>query len=136
MENFTINDDNKIETGFKIPENYFDNFSSRLTQQLPEKPAKVFSLYAIKKSWIYAAAAILVVGISVSFYLQISHNQNIESASIEYYLQNNTVISDDDFATILDDTDFNNINITVDIDNESIENELIKDYNLEQTILE
>ncbi len=136
MKNFTIHDENKIEPGFKIPDNYFEDFSGRLTKQLPKKTSKIFSLYAKKKSWLYATAAILVVGLSISFYWQITHNQNIESDSIEYYLQNNTVISDDDFATILDDTDFNNINITADIDNESIENELIKDYNLEQTILE
>ena len=45
MNDFNIETNPKIATGFKTPDNYFDDFSSRLLAKLPVEQPKVISFY-------------------------------------------------------------------------------------------
>ena len=68
MKTFKLDNEPKIETGFTVPENYFENFSAKMMQQLPKNEPKVISIFTKKKTWMYAAAAILVLALSLPIY--------------------------------------------------------------------
>ena len=37
MKEFKLENSTKIETGFKTPDNYFENFSEKVMQKLPKE---------------------------------------------------------------------------------------------------
>jgi hypothetical protein len=137
MKTFKLNHEPKIESGFKTPENYFETFSARVMQQLPkeeeEKHSKIISLFSKRKSWIYAAAAVLVLALILplaynNFY---SSSPEIDEATLENYISYNTSISDADLVNLLDEKDIQNMDIGMNIEDISIENELLQNKNLE-----
>ncbi|HSN47919.1 MAG TPA: hypothetical protein VLR29_04080, partial [Flavobacterium sp.] len=65
MKTFKLDTTPKIESGFKTPENYFDTFSAKVMQQIPNQEPKIISLFSKNKSWIYAAAAVLVLALTL-----------------------------------------------------------------------
>lgn len=136
MKNFKLENAPKITSGFKTPENYFDNFSARVMQQLPENEPKVISIFARRKTWMYAAAAVVVLGLIVPVYNQFSSSSpEIDAASLENYIAYNTTISDADLVNLLDENDIQKISIDLNIEDKTLENELSANANLEQYIL-
>ncbi|PTT12069.1 hypothetical protein DBR27_05895, partial [Flavobacterium sp. HMWF030] len=63
MKTFKLENEPKITTGFKTPEDYFDNFSAKVLQQINEKEVKVIPLYKRKKVLTMAAAAAVFIGL-------------------------------------------------------------------------
>ena len=49
MNNFELNKIPKIESGFKTPDHYFDTFSEKIMQQLPERNQKVTPIFSKTK---------------------------------------------------------------------------------------
>ena len=137
MKTFKLDNTPKIESGFKIPENYFDTFSERVMQQLPKEEAKtdsrIISLFSKKKYWIYAAAAVLVLALAlpVAYHNFYSSSPEIDEATLENYISYNTSISDADLANLLDEKDIQKIDIGMNIEDITIENELSENKNLE-----
>jgi hypothetical protein len=72
MKTFKLENEPKIESGFKTPEHYFENFSSKIMEQLPKNEPKVISIFQKRKKIIFAVAAILVIGLMIPFYSNIS----------------------------------------------------------------
>lgn len=69
------------ENPFKVPEGYFEDFTSRLMDNLPERNAKVdvgngkVKIGVVRK-WLYAAACVCAVAICATAYLLIdSHDE-------------------------------------------------------------
>lgn len=136
MKTFDIENEPKIKSGFTTPDDYFDKFSERLMQNLPEKEVKVISIFAKTKTWIYAAAAILVLGISIPVANQFfNHSSEIDDATMENYIANNSTISENDFVTLLDEKDIQKMSIDLKIEDEALENELSNNNNLEQDLI-
>jgi flagellar basal body-associated protein FliL len=136
MKNFKLENEPKIASGFKTPENYFENFSARVMQQLPENEPKVISIFARRKTWIYTAAAVVVLGLIVPVYNQFSNNSSeIDATTLENYIAYNTTISDADLVNLLDENDIQKISIDLNIEDKTLENELSANANLEQYIL-
>jgi hypothetical protein len=137
MKTFKLNHEPKIESGFKTPENYFDTFSARVMQQLPkeeeEKHSRIISLFSKRKSWIYAAAAVLVLALilPVAYNNFYSSSSEIDEATLENYISYNTSISDADLVNLLDEKDIQNLDIGMNIEDVAIENELSQNKNLE-----
>jgi len=50
MGKFKLDNEPKIATGFTVPENYIESFSTKMKQQLPQNEPKVISLFARKKN--------------------------------------------------------------------------------------
>lgn len=128
-----LDDNNKIATGFIVPENYFDTFSDRLFTKIPEQEIKVISIFSRNKIWIYAAAAIFIIGISIpvlhNFYNKsIALDENI----LENYIANHSTINDNDIADLLSEKDFQKMNYQMNIEDKTIEHELANNDNLEQ----
>lgn len=137
MKTFKLDNEPKIESGFKTPENYFDTFSARVMQQLPKEEPKRISLFSKRKSWIYAAAAVLVLAMVVPVVYTNFYNSSpeIDDATLENYISYNTSISDADLVNLLDEKDIQKIDIGLKIEDKTIENELSENQNLEHYLL-
>jgi len=137
MKTFKLDNEPKIESGFKTPENYFDNFSARVMEQLPKEEPKTISLFSKRKTWLYAAAAILVLALTIPvFHTNFSsRSSEIDETTLENYISYHSTVSDADLVNLLDEKDIQKININLNIDDKLIENELSQDSNLEHYIL-
>ena len=134
MKTFKLDNEPKIETGFKTPEHYFDDFSARVMQQLPKEEPKTISIFARRKTWAYAAAAVLVLGLSIPVYNNFNnHSSEIDAVSLENYITYHSNVSDTDIVNLLDEKDIQKIKIDLNIDDKAIENELAEDNSLDLT---
>lgn len=135
MKNYYLETDKKITSGFKVPENFFDSFSENLTQQLPANEVKVISFYARNKKWIYAAAAIVVLSLSLPIVYHMENNEEQLSASeIENYLTQQSSISEDEIVNMLEQEDIAKLKLNSTIPKEAIEEELTNTTDLEKYI--
>lgn len=137
MKTFKLDNKPKIESGFKTPEDYFDTFSARVMQQLPKDEPKIISLFSRRKTWMYTAAAVLVLGLTIpvvydNFY---NHSPEIDEATLENYISYDTSITDADLVNLLDENDIQKIDIGMNIEDKAIENELSENQNLEHYLL-
>lgn len=132
MKTFKLDNEPKIETGFKVPDNYFDDFSAKVMQQLPKEEPKTISIFSRRKTWMYAAAAVLVFGLSIPVYNNLyNHSSEIDEATLENYITDHSNISDADIVNLLDEKDIQKIKIDLNIDDQTIENELAEDNSLD-----
>lgn len=137
MKTFKLDNEPKMESGFKIPENYFDDFSARVMQQLPKEETKTISLFSRRKTWMYAAAAVLVMALSIpvvynNFY---SRSPEIDATTLENYISYHSTVSDAELVNLLDEKDIQKINIDLNIGDRAIENELSTENDLEHYLL-
>jgi len=136
MKTFKLNTEQKIKSGFTTPENYFENFSEKVMQQLPENEPKIISIFARRKTWMYAAAAVLIIALTIPMYFSSStHSSEIDDETIENYITYQSNISDTDFVNLLDKEDIDQMTSGLDIEDITIEDELLGNKNLEQYIL-
>ena len=136
MKTFKLNNEPKIKTGFIVPENYFEDFSAKMMQQLPENEPKIISIFARKKTWMYAAAAILVLALSLPIYNNyFSRSSEIDETTLENYITYHSTVSDTDLVNLLDEQDIQKMSVDLNIEDITIENELSQNKNLEQYLL-
>lgn len=136
MKTFKLDNEPKMESGFKTPENYFDDFSARVLQQLPKEETKTIPLFSTRKTWIYAAAAVLVLALSIPVYNNFySRSPEIDATTLENYISYHSTVSSSDIVNLLDEKDIQKINIDLNIEDRAIENELSADNDLEQYLL-
>ena len=102
MKNFKIDENSKKETGFAIPENYFENLESKIFNQIETQEVKVISIFQQSKYWITAIAAIFVIGL---FFSISSKNKNEESVANEEFLISQTDLTTEDLAEYLTEND-------------------------------
>jgi len=136
MKTFKLDTEPKINTGFIVPENYFEDFSAKMMQQLPKKETKIISIFEKKKNWMYAAAAILILALSLPIYTNYyNHSSEIDEATLENYISYHSTVSDTDLVNLLDEQDIQKMSVDMDIEDITIENELSQSNNLEQYLL-
>ena len=136
MKTFKLDNEPKINTGFTVPENYFEDFSAKMMQQLPENEPKIISIYARKKTWMYAAAAIIVLALSLPIYNNyFSHSSEIDETTLENYITYHSTLSDTELVNLLDEQDIQKMSVDLNIEDITIENELSQNKNLEQYLL-
>jgi flagellar basal body-associated protein FliL len=136
MKTFKLDSEPKINSGFTVPENYFEDFSAKMMQRLPANEPKIISIYARKKTWIYAAAAILVLALSIPIYTDyFSDSSEIDDATLENYITYQSTVSSTDLVNLLDEQDIQKMSVDLDIADITIENELSQNKNLEQYLL-
>ena len=137
MNDFKLDSTSKVTTGFNIPENYFENFSERLMQQLPKEETKVISFWAKNRYWLYSTAAALVVGFSIPMlYNSQNNSETISATEIENYIAYNSSVSDEEIAEILDTetTEIHKAETTSSEEDQAVEDVLISNPNLENYI--
>jgi hypothetical protein len=110
MKDFKLDIPEKINTGFIIPDNYFDNFSDRVLIQLPIKESKIISFYARNKKWIYSAAAILILSLSLPLVYKMDNSEEqLNAVDIENYLTQQSTISEDELINLLEQEDIDQL---------------------------
>ena len=134
MKTFKLENDQKLESGFTVPENYFEDFSARIIQQVTTEP-KVITISHRKRTWIYAAAAIVVLAMAIPIYNQFNQSNNVDTITIENYLTANATISDAELISLLEEKDIQEMRIDLNIEDHTIENELSKNKDLEHYLL-
>lgn len=135
MKDFKLDTNEKITSGFKIPDNYFDDFSEKVMQRLPKEEPKVISFYARNKRWIYSAAAVLVLALSVPIVYQMQNKEaEMTSSEVENYLVNNTTLSDDDIVNLLEQEDIDKLKTETPIAQDALEDILSNNSEIEQYI--
>jgi len=138
MNDFKLDNEPKIKSGFQIPENYFDTFSEKVMNQLPKEEPKVVSLWDRNKRWIYSAAAVLVLSLTIPLANQFQSTSTevatTETNEIENYLAYHASLSDEEIIKLLDKEDIAEIEVTNSLDEEALKQALNEDSNTEYYI--
>lgn len=138
MKDFNLDKQFKVETGFKVPENYFDSFSKKIMTQISSEikvdNPKIISLFDRNKKWIVSFAASFIILFTVSYYFYNLKQIKQENSEIEQYIVTNSTITDEDIAQLLDENDIKKINIEYQLELNSSENIDLENLNLEETL--
>ncbi|MFW0738660.1 hypothetical protein [Flavobacterium sp. T12S277] len=138
MKTFKLENEPKIKTGFKTPENYFDDFSTKVLQQINEKKeVKVIPIYKRKKVLSIVAAAVVFIALMIP----IANNYNktskdLDEDTLETYLSYQSNLNQYDLIRELDDKDIDKLNKNVALEQETLEDILATNPNLENLISE
>jgi cell division protein FtsL len=139
MKEFKLENRTKIETGFTVPDGYFESFSEKMKDKFIEPETKVISLSSSKKKiYIMVAAAILVLALMIPV-LSPSTNKTateLDSTTLENYLSYQSNVNQYDLINALDSDDINAINSNVALEDETIEDILANNASLEHLIIE
>lgn len=137
MKTFKLENEPKIESGFKTPENYFENFSAKMMQQLPENEPKVISIFQKRKIILMTVAAILVLAMMIPLYTIFSTNsKELDETTLENYLTYQSSMNQYDLITELEPEDINKIETVFPLEDETIEDILTTNSDMEHLILE
>jgi hypothetical protein len=129
MKDFDLHT-SKIKTGFKVPENYFENFEDRLLSQIESKEEpKVISLFHRKQIWISAIAAVFVALIAIPVYFNSVTTEKISNQTLENYLtiEYNTY----DLIDNLSEEDIQGLETSVSLNDAAVEDYLLQEENID-----
>lgn len=130
MKDFNLNNE-KIETGFKVPEGYFEQFESKMLNQLAiENEPKVISLWQNKRVWMTSIAAVLLVSIALPIYFSMNNTTTsvVEDETIETYLAMQPTMSNYEIATELTNEDFASLEENLALNDDAVELYLEQNY--------
>jgi hypothetical protein len=137
MKTFKLENEPKIQTGFKIPENYFDDLSIKIMEQLPASEPKVISIFKKRKNLILMAAAILILALMIPILNNLSTTKKeLDSTTLENYITYQSNVNQYDLITVLETEDITNMNTSIVLEDQAVEDVLSTNSNLENLILE
>ncbi|VXB00310.1 conserved hypothetical protein [Flavobacterium sp. 9AF] len=129
MKDFNLDVEPKIKSGFQIPENYFEQFESKMLNQLPKNESKVVSLFHRKQIWISSIAALLLVMIAIPVYQSMNKNNAIEVTTLENYLVSE--YSTYDIIDKLSTEDINALENDLTLNDDAVESYLLETQNID-----
>jgi len=135
MKTFKLENEPKIKSGFITSENYFEDFSAKILQQLPNNEPKVISIFSRKKTLFYSAAAVIVLALTIPVYNYYNTSNEIEPLTLENYISYHSTVSDADLVSLLDENDIQKMNIDLNLEDKNLENELSTNDNIDIYIL-
>ena len=140
MKPFDLENKNEIKSGFKVPENYFEQFEAKMMAQIPiEKETKVVSLFYRKQVWISAIAAVFLIAIAIPVYFNMASENNLDASTIENYLAQQQNVGITELSKHLTDDDIIALekNLSLNESNpDAVEDYLSESENLEYYINE
>ena len=137
MKDFRLDIEPRITSGFTTPDGYFDTFSNNILEKLPKQEKKMLSIFIFQKAWYFAAAAILILLLSVPFYYKF-HNkiEEVDTTTLENYLASQSTLSEDEIVELLENEEVEKMKVDFNIKNNEIEDILKSNTNLEQYIID
>ena len=140
MKPFDLENKNEIKSGFKVPENYFEQFEAKMMAQIPvEKETKVVSLFYRKQVWISAIAAVFLLAIAIPVYFNMASESNLDASTIENYLAQQQNVGITELSKHLTDEDIaeleNNLSLN-EANSDAVEDYLSESENLDYYINE
>ena len=137
MKKFNLENIPKTTSGFIVPNNYFEDFSNKVLSQLPDETNKVIPLYEQKSKLLMAVAAILVIGLFIPIFNQLSKPaEELDLTTLENHLSYQTNINQYDLISELDEDDLNKMGATIQLKDEIIEEHLSTNSDLERLLSE
>jgi hypothetical protein len=137
MNDFRLDSEPKIKSGFQTPEYYFETFSVKVMQQIPEQEPKVISIFQSRKNWILVAAAVLILALFVPVYNSLStKTTELDEVTLENYIADQSNINQYDLVSLLEAEDIEKMNVESNLEDETIEDILSTNRNLENFITE
>ena len=138
MKAFKLEDEPKIKSGFKTPEHYFDDFSTKVLQQINEKKeVKVIPFYKRKKVLSLLAAAVVVIALMIPIVNNYNAtSKDLDEDTLETYLSYQSNLNQYDLIQNLDTKDIQALNKNVAIEDETLEDILATNPNIEHLISE
>lgn len=132
MKPFKLDNKNKIDPGFKVPEDYFDTLTEKVMQQLPAKKIKVIPLYKRTGVWTSAVAAIFVIALSISILWESDSSKvPVDDTTMENYLAYQEDITQEDIIQGLSLQDIKELEASITLNDEAIESYLAnEDYDM------
>ncbi len=118
MKNFEIENSPKVKSGFKVPDDYFDQFSEKLFQRIQEDDKPVISIFREYYQAVIAVAAVLIVGLLITF--NTSNSQEINQTELENYFAYHSNMNQYDLADILNEDDIDNIHIDYNLESDEM----------------
>lgn len=135
MKEFKLDNEPKITSGYTTPEGYFDAFSEKMMAQLPKDKPKVIPIYSSRKRWMFAAAAVLVLALSVPVFNKLTTNTaELDQQTLEDYITYNSGISENDLVDLLEKEDIEKMNVDYNIQDKEVEDLLSENNSIEQYI--
>jgi hypothetical protein len=137
MKKFNLENIPKTTSGFIVPDNYFEDFSKNVLSQLPDETKRVIPLYKQKSKLLMAVAAILVIGLFIPIFNQLSKpSEELDLTTLENHLSYQTNINQYDLISELDEDDLNKMGATIQLNDEIIEEHLSSNSDLERLLSE
>jgi hypothetical protein len=141
MKTFKLDNEPKIDPGFKTPENYFEDFSARLIQKLPKEEivekTKVISIFRRRKMVIMAIAAVLVLALMIPIaYKANTKNKEVDAVTLENYLAEESNLNQYELMGEIEPENNNLISSTKELSPEAIEDILVRNPNIENLVIE
>lgn len=108
MKKIDLHNDPKLESGFKIPDHYFDSFEDKLMNRIEniDTTPKTITLKAVwrkKQIWIGSVAAVLLISLGIVYF--ISNEDKQFQTSTQDYLAYDSDLTIDDLAEHLTEDD-------------------------------
>ena len=140
MKQFDLENNKEIKSGFKVPENYFEQFEAKMMAQIPvEKETKVVSLFYKKQVWISAIAAVFLIAIAIPVYFNMAKESSLDASTIENYLAQQQNVGITELSKHLTDEDITALekNLSLNESNpDAVEDYLSESENLDYYINE
>jgi hypothetical protein len=139
MKEFKLENEPKTASGFKTPDHYFDTFSAKVLEQINERETevKVIPLYKRKKVISIAAAAAIFIAFLIptaNHYYKAS--KELDEATLETYLTYQSNLNQYDLIKELDTKDIDKLNKNLALEDETLEDILAANPNIENLISE
>ena len=127
MKRFDIEHSNKMKAGFKVPDNYFEQFEAKMMEQISnEKETKVVSLFYRKQVWISAIAAVFLLAIAIPVYFSMANESNLDATTIENYLAQQQNVGITELSKHLTDEDITALKNTLSLNEQN--SDAVEDY--------
>ncbi|QKJ63146.1 hypothetical protein [Flavobacterium sp. M31R6] len=141
MKTFKLENGTKIDSGFKTPDNYFENFSANLLQKLSEEPVaketKVVSIFRKRKTVLMAIAAVFVLALMIPIAYQTNtKNKEVDTVTLENYLAEETNLNQDELISEIEPANSTIISNTKELESETLEDVLVTNPNIENLVIE
>ena len=137
MKNFNLENGPKITSGFIVPDQYFEEFSKKMLSQLPDEKNRVIPLQKQKRKLLFAVAAILVIGLFIPIFNQLSKpSDELDESTLENHISYQTNINQYDLISDLDNEDITSLGTVIQLKDDIIEDHLTTNSNLEKLLSE
>lgn len=109
MKKIDLDNEPKINSGFTIPENYFEQFEAKIMNQLPDKEVKIISIWKRKVIRISGIAAVFAISLGIAIFQNNNNQEMIITDDLVAYED----LSTNDIAEHLTDNDIQEIEETL-----------------------
>jgi len=134
MKPFKLDNEQKIKSGFKIPDGYFEKLTTEINAKLIENEPKVVSIFSRKKVVYYVVAAVLVLALSIPLFNYYNATTSLSQEEVEDYITLQSGITEDDLVNALDKEDIEKLKVDLKIEDKVLEETLLNNTNLEEYI--